>query len=119
MIPETIAAVCHEANRRYCRENGDRSQKSWEEAPWWQRQSAIAGVMFVLQNPAAHPSASHENWLKLKVEEGWTYGPVKDEETKTHPCILPYEGLPDTQKVKDTLFRNIVLALTQGENHVA
>lgn len=117
MTPESIATICHEANRRYCREIGDNTQKCWEEAPWWQRQSAIAGVMFVVQNPEAPSSAAHENWLKQKIEEGWHYGPVKSEELRVHPCILPYDGLPEDQKVKDRLFQSIVRSLTQGENH--
>ena len=114
---EAIAAVCHEANRRYCREIGDNSQKTWEESPWWQKQSAFAGVVFVMDNPEAPPSAAHENWLKHKTDAGWTYGPEKDEDAKKHPCILPYDGLPAEQKIKDNLFRSIVLALLKGEKH--
>lgn len=74
---ESIAAVCHEANRRYCQELGDTSHLPWEEAPWWQKQSAIAGVLFVMRAPDSPPSAAHENWLRLKTEEGWKYGPIK------------------------------------------
>lgn len=109
---EAIAAVCHEANRRYCHEIGDDSQKPWEEAPWQQKQSAIAGVAFVLRNPGLPPSAAHASWLKRKIEQGWTFGEAKDENLKTHPCIKVYEALPVDQQVKDMLFRSIVIALT-------
>lgn len=119
MIPESIAAICHEANRRYCREIGDNSQRPWEDAPWWQKQSAIAGVGFVMQNPGLPPSAAHENWRKQKEEEGWKYGDQKNEDLKLHPCIVSYDQLPPDQQVKDAIFRSIVLALisTSGENH--
>ena len=115
---DDIAAICHEATRRYCIAIGDGSQKAWSDASWWQHQSAIAGVLFVKQNPDAPPSAAHENWLSHKQAEGWVYGEVKDEEKRTHPCILAYAQLPEEQRTKDTLFRSIVLALTQGEQHV-
>jgi hypothetical protein len=118
MIPECVAAICHEANRRYCYEIGDGSQKPWEEAPWWQKQSAIAGVVFLMQHPGAPPSAMHEQWMSRKLEEGWTYGDLKDETRKIHPCIMDYELLPEHQRVKDALFRAVALALLSGENHV-
>lgn len=115
---ESIAAICHEANRRYCSEIGDMSQKSWEDTTWATRQSAIAGVIFVMQNPTAAPSKAHDNWVKQKIQDGWKYGPEKDETTKTHPCVRPYELLPDNQKIKDALFCSIVRSLTQGVSHV-
>ncbi len=109
-----IAAVCHEANRVYCQSIGDDSQVFWFSAPGWQRESAINGVKFNLANPKAPASASHDNWLKEKMEAGWVYGPVKDAEKKTHPCCVPYNQLPVEQRRKDYLFKAIVGALTSG-----
>jgi hypothetical protein len=106
-----IAQVCHEANRAYCQAIGDNSQLPWSEAPEWQRNSAIRGVNFCLDNPDAPPSANHESWLEVKRAEGWKYGPVKDVEKKEHPCFLPYEKLPADQQRKDALFKAIVEAL--------
>ena len=112
MISERqVAAICHEANRRYCTSIGDDSQPEWEEAPDWQKDSAVAGVEFVLDNPDAPPSASHESWLAVKEADGWKYGEVKDPEKKEHPCYVPYEQLPEEQKAKDHLFKAIVEAL--------
>jgi len=64
----------------------------------------------------AVPSRSHENWLKEKAEAGWTYGAVKDVEKKRHPCFLPYEELPNEQKLKDFIFVGIVRAFWDLEN---
>ena len=41
----------------------------------------------------------------------WSYGEVKDAEAKTHPCLIPYDQLPEFQKAKDKLFVAIVDAL--------
>jgi len=108
-----VAEVCHEANRAYCATIGDMSQPAWVDAPDWQRESAIKGVRFHNENPNASPSASHEEWAKLKWEDGWKYGPVKDAEKKTHPCLLPYGQLPVEQRQKDYLFRAIVHAFAE------
>lgn len=106
-----IAMVCHQANKAWCEANDDNSQKDWHEAENWQRQSAIMGVEFRLNNPNAGHDAQHNAWLEAKTKEGWVYGEVKDEEAKTHPCIVPFEELPEFQKKKDALFCAIVDAL--------
>lgn len=105
---EQIARAAHEVNRAYCAAINDPVQPVWEEAPDWQRESARNGVLFHLRNPEASPSASHENWLREKVANGWRYGEVKDEGAKTHPCCLPFDNLPEKQKAKDYLFRAVV-----------
>jgi hypothetical protein len=105
---EHIASVCHETNRAYCKSIGDNSQPLWEDAPDWQKQSAINGAKFHLENPGMPPSRSHEEWLKEKESDGWKYGPIKDPSKKEHPCFVHYEELPAEQRVKDTLFIAVV-----------
>lgn len=108
---EQIAQVAHGANRAYCQSIGDFSQPEWAAAPEWQRDSARKGVEFCRNNPGAPPSSNHDSWLAVKRAEGWTYGPVKNPETKEHPCFVPYEALPADQQVKDVLFKVIVATL--------
>lgn len=103
-----IAKMAHEINRAYCLAIGDTSQTTWEDAPDWQKDSAVKGVIFHLENPNATPENSHESWLKEKEADGWKYGPVKNPETKEHPCFVPYAELPVEQKAKDYLFRQAV-----------
>jgi len=114
MNVEAIARVCHEANRAYCESLGDASQQPWEQAPDWQRTSAINGVQFALDHPDAKPSDSHESWLAEKRATGWKFGPVKDPEKKEHPCFVPYADLPPSQRAKDMLFLAVVRALAAG-----
>jgi len=105
---EQIAKVCHEANRAYCQSLGDDSQRPWEEAPEWQKRSAVDGVVFHLKNPGAPDSASHDNWMDEKKRDGWKYGEVKDPEKKEHPCMVKFEHLPVEQQVKDSIFKNVI-----------
>lgn len=110
---EDIAGICHEANRQLCFAQGDISQVKWSHAPRWQRNSAMNGVCFKIDNPSAPQSASHDNWMKVKVEDGWVYGEKKDEVKKTHPCLVPFDQLPPAQQAKDHLFCAIVESLLQ------
>lgn len=107
-----LARVCHEANRAICEAFGDHSQKPWEEAEPWQRDSAVRGAVFAMQNPDAPPSAQHDAWMADKVADGWVYGPVKDPAAKTHPCMVPYDQLPPEQRVKDHVFKALCRVLT-------
>lgn len=109
-----IARMCHQANRTWCLANGDDSQPNWHDAPDWQCDSARKGVRFHLAHPDAGPSHSHEEWMRVKLEEGWVYGETKDPEAKTHPCIVPYEELPLVQRMKDHVFRGIVHSMREG-----
>lgn len=106
-----IARIAHEINRGYCASLGDTSQPSWEEAPEWQQQSAIAGVEMHLANPDTTPEQAHESWLEQKEADGWTYGEAKDVAEKKHPCCLPYDELPPEQKAKDYIFAAVVRVL--------
>lgn len=105
-----IASIAHAVNAAYCASLGDMSQPGWDDAPDWQKASAIDGVQFHLANPDAGDSASHENWMKAKEADGWVYGETKDPEKKTHPCMVPFDQLPPEQQFKDRLFRTIVHA---------
>ena len=106
-----IAIICHEANKAWCEVNGDNSQKHWAESEQWQRDSAISGVEFKINNQDAGEDAQHNAWMADKIKDGWVYGEIKDAEKKTHPCIVPFNELPEFQQKKDTLFCAIVNAL--------
>lgn len=101
---EKIAEACYEANRQYCISIGDNSFSPWADAPEWQKNTNINGVEFRLRNPNATPEDMHNSWLKQKKADGWKYGAVKDADKKEHPCFVPYEQLPESQKFKDALF---------------
>ena len=109
---EDIARVAHGVNRTYCKTLlADDSQVAWKDAPEWQKESALQGVRILVQDPSIMPETMHENWMQFKISQGWTYGPNKREDVRQHPCMIPYYELPLEQRVKDYLFRTVVLEL--------
>lgn len=43
----------------------------------------------------------HEVWAETRIQQGWTYGEQRNDELKTHPCLIPYEELPEEEKEYD------------------
>lgn len=112
---EACARAAHESNKSYCMALGDMSQVHWEDAPEWQRKSAMNGVIGIIKYMNT-PEQSHESWLADKKRDGWTYGPIKDVELKQHPCFVPFSALLPEQKVKDLLFHGVVHAMAKVVN---
>lgn len=44
---------------------------------------------------------THEVWSAGRVRDGWTYGPVRDDAKREHPCLIPYEELSESEKEYD------------------
>ena len=43
----------------------------------------------------------HDNWALRRVEEGWSYGPNRDDFRKEHPGLVAYGELSDSEKEYD------------------
>ena len=58
----------------------------------------------------------HEVWAAGRIADGWTYGEKRDDEAKTHPCLVPYEELPESEKEYDrhTAISTLKFILAQG-----
>ena len=117
-----IAIVCHEANRALqvlrkskCPSNGLTVSDHWE-APCTdelkdQIESSVNGVYFAMSGLT--PEELHVKWCEEKTERGWVYGPEKDFDKKTHPCLVPYSELSREERRKDELFAAIVDVMTR------
>uniref|UniRef100_A0AAU6W3R8 RyR domain containing protein n=1 Tax=Pseudomonas phage Cygsa01 TaxID=3138529 RepID=A0AAU6W3R8_9VIRU len=106
-----IARVCYDTNRSFCIATGDVVPPAWEDAQETAVAGYLKGVEFRIANPMSPAQAQHDLWCKARKAEGWIYGPEKDEETQQHPNLVPYTALPMAQRLKDTLFKNTVVAL--------
>lgn len=43
----------------------------------------------------------HEVWALSRMAEGWTYGKERNDQLKQHPCLIPYDELPEIEKDYD------------------
>lgn len=58
----------------------------------------------------------HEVWAQTRLQQGWTYGPERDDAKKKHPCLVPYDSLPEEERVYDrnTAVETLKLILSLG-----
>lgn len=56
---------------------------------------------------------AHDIWARARMDEGWTYGPVRDDGRKQHPDLVPYAQLPDSEKQYDRLMAMNTLRLVR------
>ncbi|PIG96888.1 RyR domain-containing protein [Deinococcus sp. UR1] len=109
---DLLAATAHELNRKYRMSIGESADPHWEDVSPEMRRSTLLGVRGALSGNT--PEQQHELWRATRIADGWVHGPVKDTEFRTHPALVPYSELPREQRLKDTLFRNVVLAVAQA-----
>jgi ryanodine receptor 2 len=59
---------------------------------------------------------THEVWARTRIDQGWTYGPTRDDAARKHPCLVPYEELPEEEKKydRDTALETLKLILSLG-----
>jgi len=46
---------------------------------------------------------THENWAFERIKQGWRYGLKRNDIKKEHPCLVPYEKLPEVEKEHDRI----------------
>lgn len=44
---------------------------------------------------------AHEIWAKARTDQGWTYGPERNDQKKETPDMMPYCNLPESEKLYD------------------
>ena len=43
----------------------------------------------------------HEVWAAPRIAQGWRFGPERNDARKEHPCLIPYEELPEEERTYD------------------
>ena len=56
---------------------------------------------------------AHDVWARQRMNEGWTYGPKRDDEKKENPDLVPYSDLTNKEKEYDRKMAKETLMLVQ------
>ena len=44
---------------------------------------------------------THEVWSQQRINDGWRYGEERNDKALLHPCLVPYDELPESEKEYD------------------
>lgn len=93
--------------------NGDKA-KDYHPSPIDTSDINLPDEMEQLVEQLAHNV--HENWALGRLNDGWTYGPERDDTLKKHPCLIEYDDLPESEKEYDrhTAIETLKLILKLG-----
>lgn len=108
-VVEACARVAHEVYRAGF---GDPAMPEWDLAPEHERSVARESAAAALSGTT--PEEWHVRWTGKLLDEGWEYGPVKDEANKRHPNLVVYSSLPAEQRLLDQVFAAAVVATAQA-----
>lgn len=63
--------------------------------------SAVVVPEHLLRLTESLAENAHDNWAALRIKQGWTWGPERNDDTKKHPDLIPYDQLPESEKEYD------------------
>ena len=43
---------------------------------------------------------THEVWARQRIDDDWSWGPIRDDNARQHPGLVPYDELSDSEKLK-------------------
>lgn len=58
----------------------------------------------------------HDRWWADRVLDGWRYGPVRDNEARIHPGLLPFDDLDEETRAKDAELNSFLFSVLK-ETH--
>jgi len=44
---------------------------------------------------------NHDIWARQRIQDGWSWGPKRDDDAKMHPDLIAYERLSEEEKQYD------------------
>jgi len=71
----------------------------YEPAPLDTSTTDLPPALLQLQEQLA--KNTHEVWASQRIVDGWRWGASRDDQRKEHPCLVPYEELPESEKQYD------------------
>ncbi|MBR7138022.1 MAG: Ryanodine receptor Ryr [Lentisphaeria bacterium] len=59
----------------------------------------------------------HDQWASGRLAEGWKYGSERNDKEKLHPCLVPYNELPESEKEYDRNTAKATLKFIQNAGY--
>lgn len=77
------------------------------------KEGMISAMERIVFREVSTPQEMHKIWEDFMKNDGWSYAKEKSHTNKTHPCMVPYDELPEFEKLKDQIFIDSVLSFEE------
>lgn len=98
-----IAEQAHAVNNVWTKEVGNETRPEWNTLSQEDKEHYIHAVSNAIDSKLYSPAEAHKQWSTWMLAQGWEHGEYNRDEKK-HPNLIPFEQLPESEKVKDILF---------------
>ena len=102
-LPTKLRLLLHEDTVEMNRDTCRRAADAWRAAP----------------DPEPFRRNEHERWLRFHLLYNWRCGPAKDEQKRTHPCMVPYDSLSREDQEKDDSAWQLIESVYTGKEETA
>ena len=81
----------------------------WEDEKEWAME-----VEMRMERSGTAPEEQHGAWMRSRVENGWTYGPIHSKRDRQSPFMVPFDRLPEIHRKRYRLFCALVDSLSES-----
>lgn len=85
--------------------------KVWEDLSDGAKELHLDSVKLIIEGKIEYPAMLHDLWIDRMFDSGWKYGTKFNEETKEHPYIVDFGGLPSEERTRDRYFIKVTKEL--------
>jgi hypothetical protein len=108
LSPRNVISICrivYYATRQLRAELGQTGGGvDWEVLPDTVRNEVEANIRAIAGGRMKSPEVMHNVWRTAKINDGWSWGMVKDVEQQKHPAICAFDELPIMEQAKYNVF---------------
>jgi len=98
-----IAKACHAVNNVLCKNHGLQII-TWEDKSPENQKIVLESITKILEGYLTSPEEAHNNFVEMKMKNGWEYGNEYSTENKTNPRLRDYDELNDFERMKEEFF---------------
>ena len=109
-----IAMACHAVHNVLC-ENHGLQVIPWEDKSDEHQAIVLDSITKILDGHVDSPEDAHNNFVGMKMEDGWEYGDEYSTENKTNPRLCDYEDLDDIDRMKEEFFFAVASSFKKKE----